>query len=919
MAIVTPHQSQAGIATANAGQAAPYRSASAFMTPGQAALPSGLNQLARGAEKLGDAVFRAGLDRMRLQNATDLLADKVAYEDALRQFDSDYRKNHLGASARDAEEAYAAFHQEQYDKLQKKWGGNKFLMEGVNRMAEGIRLPSMQKAVNYRDGQEEAYKKSVLQSSQAQTFALLGDPNISEEEKRNALDAEESNLRMFAGQQAVQENGRTVWRGGRDMGAEIMALRQKASAVNVEGFLARQDVAGAQRALDVASGALGSLAMAHESGGDPGTISRDTGGSKSYGLFQFNNMGGKGTANSFVAALKTTHPALYEALGGGKYAVGSEEFDKAFRQAASGPLRSEFAQAQREHLERQYQQPIMDRLKGSELTNAFGDNPAMREVMLSTAIQHGPAGANRILREAWGKVDKDADKQVQLEQFITATYQLRGRPGEFKTALAEQKDEAGRARLLASIHGRYQKELPQALALARSGPGASLLPAEQARLQGKIDHARREQAQEAGLTAQAFGNHLEYGLEKGDFTAAEKDVVALQSLGFASEAAEFSGRLELARTAHGALNDVSDLPLAEQGAAVHAQLDSMVTPDNAKTATAMRDNVDRALAQKRAAFIKDPAASVAALPAMQGEMPPQERVRRSLELQERMGAGLAFEPRVLPLEQARQLKAAYDRLDAPASRVAWLSELSKTYGPYARQALHEMQVPEQVVTLLPVLGVMNEKSMGLALTALEVKDGDIPGLDKDAKQAAVDAAAENRLLKDVLTLSRTFPANEALRRFGQGMETMLTNYVKLGGNLADFDKAFESAANGECFLMLPRNAAYDVDDVVDATRGVREDLREKLLAGVPAHTQQGRIDRANLSGLIERGVFVSDESGTRVTLIDPQHGRPVVYGDGTPLSFEIAAIVKEGAERKARLRQVADSLDDDMAGLEADL
>lgn len=332
----------------------------------------------------------------------------------------------------------------------------------------------------------------------------------------------------------------------------------------------------------------------------------------------------------------------------------------------------------------------------------------------------------------------------------------------------------------------------------------------------------------------------------------------------------------------------------------------------------MRDNVKRALAQKQAAFIKDPAASVAALPFMQGEMPPRERVRRSLALQERMGAGLAFEPRVLPVEQARQLKAAYDKLDAPASRVAWLGELTSTYGPYARQALHEMRVPEQVVTPLPVLDTMNEKSMGLALTALEVKDGDIPGLDKDAKRAAVDAAASNQRLKDVLALSRAFPANEEMRRFGQGMETMLTNYAKLGGNLADFDKAFESAATGECFLLLPRNAGYDVDDVVDATRDVRAELREKLLAGVPADTRQGRIDRANLSGLIERGVFVSDESGTKVTLIDPQHGRPVLYSDGTPMSFDIAAMVKSRKERTTRLRQVAESLDDDMAGLEVE-
>lgn len=490
MAIVTPHQSQAGIATANAGQAAPYRSASAFMTPGQSAMPSGLNQLARGVDKLGDALFRAGLDRMKMQNATDLLADKVAYEDALRQFDSDYRKNHLGASARDAEEAYAAFHQEQYDKLKEKWGGNPFLMEGVDRMAEGIRLPSMQKAVNYRDGQEEAYKKSVLQSSQAQTFALLGDPNISQEEKDSALDAEERNLRMFAGQKPVMVNGRLEWQGGRDVGAEIMALRQKASAVNVQGFLAMKDPAGAQVALDMASGALGSLAMAHESGGDPGAISRDTGGSKSYGLFQFNNMGGKGTANSFVAALKTTHPALYEALGGGKHAVGSEEFDKAFEQAASGPLRQEMVKAQQEHLEGEYLRPIMDRLKGSELASAFGDNPAMREVMLSTAIQHGPGNANRILREAWGEVDKNADRQTQLEQFIMATYKLRGRPGEFRTALAEKKDDAERARFLGGMRGRYEKEAAQALGMARGG---ALPPAERARFQAQIDTMQKKQ------------------------------------------------------------------------------------------------------------------------------------------------------------------------------------------------------------------------------------------------------------------------------------------------------------------------------------------------------------------------------------------------------------------------------------------
>lgn len=713
MPMVTPYESRAGIATANAGQAASYRSASAFMTPGQQALPGALNQLARGLDRFGGAVHELLLDRQRMQNATDLLADKVAYEDALREFDSNYRQTRQGVSARTAEEDYNAFHQEQYEKLQRKWGGNPFLMEGVNRMAAGIREPSMSRAVSYRDQQEKQYQQSVLAASRAQTLQLFGDPSVPWDEKMAALEGEENNARLFAGQRREVIDGQEQWTGGNDVTAEVMALRQSLFREHLDGLIAAGNPGAAERLLNTADA----------------------------------------------------------------------------------------------------------RRKGEE----GGDS-------------------------VWSCISaKDiADAKV--------------------------------------------------------------------RIQSRIDHIRRESAQQAGLTAQAFGNHLEYGLDKGDFTAAEKDVAALRGLGFTKEAAELSERLEIARTTYSALNDASDLPLVEQAETVHARLDALVTPDNAKATTATRDNVDKAMAQKRAAFVKDPAAYVAALPSMQGEMSFQERAQRSLELQAGMGANLPYEPRVLTAEQAKRLKGVYDALDAPAARVAWLEQFVNECGPYARQALREMDVPEQVVTLLPVLGVMNDRSMGLALSAIEVRDGDIAGLGTDAKQAAADAVAGNRLMQDVLALARTFPANEGMRQFGKSMETMLTNYAKLGGDLADFDKAFESAASGDCFLMLPRHAEYDVDDVVDATRDLREGLRERLLADVPADTQQGRIDRANLTGLIDRGVFVSDETGTKVTFIDPRHGRPVLNGDGTPMSFDIAAIVREREEGLSARLELADALSENDMG-----
>ena len=259
MPMIVPHQSQVGISTANGGQTAPYRSASAFMTPGQAAAPEGLKQLARGMDKLGGAVNALLLERQNMRNAADLLADKIAYEDALRDFDSNYRQTHQGVSARDAEEAYGQFHKEQYDKLQKKWGGNPWLMQGVNRMAEGIRLPSMQRAVNYRDQQEQFYQKSVLDSSEAHALELFADPSCSMAEKEAALQDHERSLRMFAGQRPVMVDGKIQWQGGRNIDAELMALRRKAALADIEGRIAIDDIDGAERAFGQAGGYGGVL------------------------------------------------------------------------------------------------------------------------------------------------------------------------------------------------------------------------------------------------------------------------------------------------------------------------------------------------------------------------------------------------------------------------------------------------------------------------------------------------------------------------------------------------------------------------------------------------------------------------------------------------------------------------------------
>jgi len=903
MPMIVPHQSQVGIATANAGQAAPYRGASAFMTPGQAALPNGLQQLAHGMDKLGDALAKYGLDRMRMQNATDLLADKIAYEDALRDFDSNYRQTHQGVSARDAEEAYGQFHKEQYDKLQKKWGGNPFLMQGVDQMAASIRQPSMQRAVTYRDQQEEINQKGLLATAEARTLELFADPSRSAEEKEAAMQDLERTLRMFAGQRTVEVDGKLQWQGGRNIDAQLMALRRNAAVSNVEGLLAGKDVDGAQRALDAARGynGPGSLAVGHESGGDPGNISHDTSGSKSYGLFQFNNMGGKGTANSFMQGLKTSHPQLYAALGGGKYAVGSAEFDKLFQEAARGPLRGEMVQAQQEHFAASYKAPVEGKLKGSAVFAALGGNNAFQEVMLSTAMQHGPGGANRILREAWGMVDKNAAPQAQLEQCITATYQLRGRPGEFKTALAEQKDEAARQRFMGKMRRRYAQEEAQALALARgqaaSGAyrGGGLTPAQDMELQGKINHLKRQEMAEMQVelsgriedsiavwnTGQNAPNapsraevYAAYGPDKGE---------------------KIWARLETSRQYGEDLQAVSKLT-AQQQKALLEQRKPAPGEDFAVKQKSF-ETLQKAVAADQEFRAKDPAGylvnrdeSVRGAYEAWAKTPSQENaqayvtaLRAAEDLRGMVRSEVSAAP-VLPDAAIDSLAAAITDSAQPADVIARQASLWGSYWPSVeRQLVKDKKLPSG----LRIVASGMDRASGALLAetyrqpkfveeskaALGLANADYDGLKTKVRNSMEDFSKTVRAQGDLETESLLLDAATRLA----------LQYMLKGDGAADAAEKAAAKVAGERYVLngtyrIP--AGNNAEAVQRGAKSALDNLAVEGLAlpvGMEGISEQFR-DKAFLNAIRMNGQWVTspDESGLELYL----NGRPVLAKDG---------------------------------------
>ncbi len=424
----------------------------------------------------------------------------------------------------------------------------------------------------------------------------------------------------------------------------------------------------------------------------------------------------------------------------------------------------------------------------------------------------------------------------------------------------------------------------------RQAPGlAGLTPADRLKYQGQIRTARRERVLEAGLTASAFENQISYGMDKGDFSAAEATVAKLEGMGAHKEAGELSEKLAVSKQVRTALDGTQGLPLLEQAAAAKNDLDALITPGNAKAVVAMREKVDSVMEKRKSAFIKDPAGYVAILPAMQGEMDFQERVRRSLALQEETGKGLGFTPRVLPDAESKRLRAVYDKQTTPEGRLQNLRGLQQQGGIYSQRMLTEMKMPESVVAIAPALPILPDKDSGLWLTAAEIKPSDIPNVNEDAKKNARDAIANSSAMSFFYGMARKFPTNTVLRDLAKNMEATVQNALLLGMEPGALDKAWSSETSDNCLLLIPKNANIDASDAETALASQREEIAARLMREYPksGDAAKDRTAMANRRALAREGVFVSSNNGLSASLLDPWTGDPVFWQDGSPVTVDL--------------------------------
>lgn len=190
-------------------------------------------------------------------------------------------------------------------------------------------------------------------------------------------------------------------------------------------------------------GEKGSLSLSFESGGNPGAIGYDNTGGYSYGLFQLAHNNAKNFVN------QSPYSDQFKGLTFNTPAW-REQWKKVATKDPEG-----FSNAQTNYITKTHVDPQIQKLSNAGL-KIDQYSPALKEVLLSTAVQHGPN--TNVVVNALKSLPKDPSE----ESLIKAIYKSRwGGGSQFARSTSDVKK---------SVYNRFfgkQGELNKALALSK--------------------------------------------------------------------------------------------------------------------------------------------------------------------------------------------------------------------------------------------------------------------------------------------------------------------------------------------------------------------------------------------------------------------------------------------------------------------
>lgn len=188
----------------------------------------------------------------------------------------------------------------------------------------------------------------------------------------------------------------------RTMGYYLVRYISSTGNILIEGYISDDymDVIND----DLENDYSGVISERYESNGNPGAISSGTGdaGGKSYGAWQLSSA--QGSLNSFLQWLKGQQSGFYNTLNSAYIADSNTygtNFDKAWQQIA-GAHYDEFYSLQHEYIKLSYYDSLINKLVKSTLSNLAGFDKlltsfSVRNVLWSTAVQHGVSGAYTLI------------------------------------------------------------------------------------------------------------------------------------------------------------------------------------------------------------------------------------------------------------------------------------------------------------------------------------------------------------------------------------------------------------------------------------------------------------------------------------------------------------------------------------------
>lgn len=208
---------------------------------------------------------------------------------------------------------------------------------------------------------------------------------------------------------------------------------------------------------------IGKLSARFESGGDGiAAIGYDSTGGTSYGKYQIASK--VGSMKNFLNFLDSEAPDLAKRLrkagpantGGRKGAMPNEW------RAIASEQPERFEKLQESFIHQSHYKPALEAIEQRTGVDSRKLSTAMREVIWSTAVQHGPAGATRIFERANELSGKATDASYE-RKLISNVYNLRS--GQFGSSSRQVRE---------AVQNRFKQEKQLALNMLDSSQKAHL-------------------------------------------------------------------------------------------------------------------------------------------------------------------------------------------------------------------------------------------------------------------------------------------------------------------------------------------------------------------------------------------------------------------------------------------------------------